>query len=84
MLEEAAEEAVRREMRGDFAPFTLPKPYRVEFDLRASYPAEYVDGVAALADFRLEKTGGRSFRFVTDDAKEIGHLLNAIEEVVLR
>jgi hypothetical protein len=84
MREEAAEEAVRREMRGDFAPFTLPKPYRVEFDLRASYPAEYVDGVAALADFRLEKAGERSFRFVTDDAKEIGHLLNAIEEVVLR
>jgi D-amino peptidase len=83
-LEEAAEEAVRREMRGDFAPFTLPKPYRVEFDLRASYPAEYVDGVAALADFRLEKTGERSFRLVTEDAKEIGHLLNAIEEVVLR
>jgi D-amino peptidase len=84
MLEEAAEEAVRREMRGDFAPFTLPKPYRVEFDLRAGYPEEYVQGVAALEDFDLEKTGERSFRFVTEDAKEIGHLLNAIEVVVLR
>ncbi|MFN2433375.1 MAG: M55 family metallopeptidase [Gemmatimonadota bacterium] len=84
MLEEAAEEAVRRERNGDFAPFVLEKPYRVELALRKSYPAEYVQGVEGLEGFELEKTGERTFRIVTSDAKEIGHLLNAIEEVVLR
>ena len=83
-LREAAREAVRREMRGEFAPFTLAKPYRVDFALRASYPEEYVQGVAGLAGWDLERTGERSFRITTDDAKRIGHLLNAIEEVVLR
>jgi hypothetical protein len=32
----------------------------------------------------MEKTGERTFRFVTSDAKQIGYLLDAIEEVVLR
>jgi hypothetical protein len=40
--------------------------------------------VAALPDFKLAKTGGRSFRFVTDSAREMGYLLDAIEEAVLR
>jgi D-amino peptidase len=84
MLEEAAAAAVRREMRGDFSPLVMEKPYQVEFTLRASYPAEYVQGVETLTGYELEKTGERSFRFTTGDAKEIGHLLNAIEEVVLR
>jgi D-amino peptidase len=84
MLARAAEEAVRRERKGDFAPFTMEKPYRVEFMLRRSYPVEYVKGVEALEAFDLEKTGERSFRFTTSDAKQIGHLLNAVEEVVLR
>jgi D-amino peptidase len=84
MLEENAEEAVRREMQGDFAPLVMEKPYRVEFTLRATYPIEYVRGVEALEGYELEKTGERAFRFTTSDAKEIGHLLNAIEEVVLR
>lgn len=84
MLERAAEEAVRQERKGDFKPFTMPKPYRVELTLRQSYPVEYVRGVEELQGFELEKTGERAFRFTTSDAKQIGHLLNAIEEVVLR
>jgi D-amino peptidase len=84
MIEAAAAEAVRRERRGDFAPLTMEKPYRVEFTLRATYPAEYVTGVEQLEGFQLEKTGERSFRMTTGDAKQIGNLLNAIEEVVLR
>jgi hypothetical protein len=52
--------------------------------LRRSFPDSVVTGVAALAEFRLEKTGERSFRLVTDSAKEMGYLLDAIEEVVLR
>ena len=84
MLEAAAREAVRREQRGDFAPFTLPRPYTVEFTLRRGYPGEMVAGVDSLAgEWRLEKTGERSYRYVTDSARRIHWLLDAIERVVL-
>ena len=43
--------------RGDFKPFTMERPYRVEFKLRQSYPDSMVTGVAALSEFKLEKTG---------------------------
>jgi D-aminopeptidase len=84
MLQAAAAEAVRRERRGDFKPLTMERPYRVEFKLRQSYPDSTVKGVAELSEFKLEKTGERNFRLVTDSAREIGYLLDAIEEVVLR
>lgn len=84
MLEKAAGDAVRRERKGEFAPFAMQKPYRVDFTLRASYPPEYVKGVERLEGFTLTKTGERSFRFTTSDAKQIGYLLDAIEEVVLK
>ena len=42
MLQAGAAEAVRRERRGDFKPFTLDRPYRVEFMLRRSYPDSIV------------------------------------------
>jgi D-amino peptidase len=84
MLEAAAREAVERERRGDFAPFTLARPYTVEFTLRPSFPAEVVAGVDGLmAEWRLEKTGERSYRLVTDSAKRIAWLLDAVELVVL-
>lgn len=84
MLQTAAAEAVRRERRGDFKPFTMERPYTVDFMLRRSFPDSVVTAVAALTEFRLEKTGERSFRLVTGSAKEMGYLLDAIEEVVLR
>ena len=84
MLQAGAEEAVRRERRGDFKPFTLDRPYRVEFTLRRSYPDSLVQAVAALPEFKLEPTGERAFRFVTDSARRMGWLLDAIEETVLR
>jgi D-amino peptidase len=84
MLQAGAEEAVRRERRGDFAPFRLDRPYRVEFMLRRSYPDSIVQAVAALPEFKLEPTGDRAFRFVTDSARQMGWLLDAIEEAVLR
>ena len=40
--------------------------------------------MAGLTEFKLEKTGDRSFRYVTDSARQMGWLLDAIEEVVLR
>lgn len=84
MLQTAATEAVRRERLGDFKPFTLDRPYTVDFMLRQSFPDSVVTAVAALTEFTLEKTGERSFRLVTDSAKQMGYLLDAIEEVVLR
>ena len=84
MLQTAAAEAVRREMRGDFKPFTMERPYRVEFTLRRSYSDSTVAAIAALPGFTLEKTGDRDFRFVTDSARQMGYLLDAIEETVLR
>ena len=84
MLSTAAAEAVRRERQGDFKPFVMERPYTVDFMLRRSFPDSVVTGVAALTEFKLEKTGERSFRLVTSSAKEMGYLLDAIEEVVLR
>jgi D-aminopeptidase len=84
MLQAAAAEAVRRERRGDFKPFTLERPYQVEFTLRRSYPDSIVAAVAALPEFPLERTGDRSFRLVTDSARQMGYLLDAIEETVLK
>ena len=42
------------------------------------------EGCAAVTDWSLEKIGERTFRFITSDARQIGYLLDAIEEVVLR
>src|SRR3954469_10027691 len=83
-LQAGATEAVRRERRGDFKPFTMDRPYRVEFKLRKSFSDSIVQGVAALAEFKLEKTGERNFRYTTDSARQMGWLLDAIEEAVLR
>jgi D-amino peptidase len=84
MLMDSAAVAVRRAQRGEVRPFTLDRPYTVDFDLRASFPQEYVTGVDSLQGFRVQKTGARSYRFVTSDAREMARLFDAIELVVLR
>ncbi len=84
MLRSGAAEAVRRERAGAFKPFTMERPYRVEFTMRSSYPDSMITAVSKLPEFKLEKTGDRSFRLVTDSAREMGYLLDAIEQVVLR
>ncbi|HEY7684741.1 MAG TPA: M55 family metallopeptidase [Gemmatimonadales bacterium] len=83
MLADSAAVAVRRAMRGDFTPFRLEKPYRVELTLRRGYPEAIVQGVDSLNWRGLEKTGNRSYRLTTDDGRQIGYLLDAIERVVL-
>ena len=84
MLRDSAALAVRRALRGEVRPFTLPKPYTVEFTLRASYPQDYVTATDSLSGYRLEKTAERSYRFVTNDAREMARLFDAIELIVLR
>ena len=84
MLREAAEEAVRREMAGEFEPFTLERPYNVEFALRPSYPEEMVAGVDSLVPiWGLRKTGERSYSWTVHSARRLAYLIDAIELVVL-
>jgi D-amino peptidase len=84
MLRAGAAEAVRREQAGEFKPYTLAKPYRIEFKLRRTFADSIVTQVAAFDRFKLEKIGERTFRLVTDSAREMGYLLDAVEGVVLR
>lgn len=85
MLRDSAAAAVQRVMRGETRPFTMEKPYRVQFLLRRSYPQEYVDGVAALAArWNLERVGDRGFRTTMTDARDLARLLDEVELVVLR
>jgi D-amino peptidase len=84
MLEEGAREAVRRERAGELKPYTLAKPYQVEFTLRPTYPNAVVAGVDSLAPlWGVEKTGPRTYRYVTSEARRIAYLLDAVELVVL-
>jgi D-amino peptidase len=86
LLRDSAAVAVRRAMRGEFRPFRLPRPYTVEFVLRRSFPQEYVTATEALEAWRgrLERIGDRTYRFVTNDARELARLFDDIELVVLR
>lgn len=82
LVADGAAEAVRREKAGAFPPFTMPKPYRVEFTVQSSMSDAVVDQVAAMPGFTLERTGPRSFRFTTGSAHEIGYLIDAMQPAV--
>jgi D-amino peptidase len=83
MLAEGAREAVLRAKAGELRPFKLAKPYTIDFTLRPSYPASVVEGVDKITAYQLEKTGERSYRFVTSSAAQMAYLLDAIESIVL-
>lgn len=83
-LEAGAREAMSRVAAGELRPFTLEKPYQVELVLRSSYPDERVAGMASVAaEWGLEQTGPRAYRFVAQDALKMAYLIDAIEAVVL-
>jgi D-amino peptidase len=84
MMADSAAKAVRLARRRAFKPFTLERPYHVEFALRKSYPDRVVAGVDSLRWDGLEKTGERAYRLTTPSAIQMGYLLDAIERVVLR
>ncbi len=84
LLADSAAAAVRKALRGEIRPFTLAKPYRIEFTLRRSYPDSLIAPIDTISASRLEKTGPREYRFVTSDAREMARMLDAIELVVLR
>jgi D-amino peptidase len=80
-LREAARRAVLNERRGMYPPFTLEKPYRVEFTLRKAF-TDKADTVAGLTRYNLERMGPASFRFETSDAFDVGDLMNDLELIV--
>lgn len=84
MLQAGATEAVRRAKKGEFKPLVLEKPYHVQLKLRRSFPDSVVTQVAGLSEFKLEKIDERTFTFTTNSAKEMGWLLDAVEEIVIR
>jgi D-amino peptidase len=84
MLQAGAAEAVRRARRKEFKPLVLDKPYQVELKLRRTFADSIVTQVANLKEFKLDKVGDRTFRFTTSSAREMGWLLDAVEEIVIR
>lgn len=86
MIAAGAAEAVRREKAGAFPPFTMDRPYRVEFTVQGGMSDDNVAQVATMqiAGLTLERNGARGFRFTTDNAKVIGYVIDAIQPVVIR
>jgi len=84
ILADSAAKAVRLARAHTFQPYKLPKPYQVEFTLRASYPDSVVMGVDSLHWPGLEKVSGRTYHLTTESAVQMGYLLDAIEGVVLK
>ena len=79
-----ATEAVKRAKKGEFKPLVLDKPYHVQFKLRRSFADSVVTQVAGLTEFKLDKVGDRTFTLTTNSAREMGWLLDAVEEIVIR
>jgi D-amino peptidase len=85
MLRDSAAVAIGRALRHEVEPFRLQKPYQVDLVLRRSFPQNYADAVDALQGFpQFQKTGERTYHFVTNDAREIARLFDMIEVIVLR
>ena len=84
MLQAGATEAVKRAKKGEFKPLVLDKPYHVQFKLRRSFADSVVTQVAELKEWKLEKVGDRTFNLTTNSAREMGWLLDAVEEIVIR
>jgi D-amino peptidase len=84
MLQAGATEAVRRAKKGEFKPLVLQKPYQVQFKLRRTFADSIVTQVAELKEWKLDKVGDRTFTLTTSSAREMGWLLDAVEEIVIR
>jgi D-amino peptidase len=85
MLRDSAALAVKREMAGDFRPYTLSRPYQLEITLSTSQDTvvKQIDGLME----RFQLTRGdrpRSYRMTASSARDIGYLFDAIETIVLR
>lgn len=84
MLMDSAAVAVRREIAGDFKPFTMPGPYEVRYTLRATFGADVIAQIEGQQFPGVEKVSGRTFTFKTNDVKQIGILLDVLEHPLVR
>lgn len=84
MLMDSAAVAVRREIAGDFKPFTMPGPYEVRYTLRSTYGNDVIQQIEAQQFPGVEKISGRTFKFTTNDVKQIGILLDVLEHPLVR
>lgn len=85
MLRDSVAVAVQRAMRREFRPFTMERPYRVEFTVRRSFAAPLAAAVDSVATaWGLERAGERTYRYTAGDARDIALLLDAVELAVLR
>ncbi|MEO5510806.1 MAG: M55 family metallopeptidase, partial [Longimicrobiales bacterium] len=85
MLRDSAALAVKRELAGDFKPYTLARPYQLEVVLSTSQDTvvKQIDGLME----RFKLTRGerpRSYKMTANSARDIGYLFDAIETIVLR
>jgi D-amino peptidase len=84
MLKDSAALAVRREMRGDFKPFVMSRPYAVELTFR-TFSDDTMRQIDELLDrFNVKKLDGRSYAMTANRARDIGYFLDAVEVIVLR
>ncbi len=84
MLADSAAVAVRRAMNHEFKPFTMPKPYQVVYTLRSTFPDSVVAMIDAVKYPGVQKTGPRSYKVTLNDARELGYLLDALENPLVR
>jgi len=71
-------------MEGEVQPLGLQEPYQVPVKVRGSFADSVVTQVAGLTEFKLDKVGDRTFTLTTNSAREMGWLLDAVEEIVIR
>jgi D-amino peptidase len=86
MLRDSAAAAVRRELKGDFKPYVLERPYHVELVMqsRSDTILKQVDALATRFPGFVKGTEARAYNYTANSAKDIGFLFDAIESIVLR
>lgn len=86
MLTDSAAVAIRRGMRGEIHLFRLDKPYQVDLVLRRSFASNIADAVDSLQGGfpQFHRLADHVYHFTTSDARELAHLFDLIEEIVLR
>ncbi|HSJ10271.1 MAG TPA: M55 family metallopeptidase, partial [Longimicrobiales bacterium] len=84
MLRDSAEAAVRREMRGDFAPFTMSRPYTVEMTFRSFSESVMRQVDLLLPLFGVTKVDERTYRMTAQWMRDVGYFIDAVEVIVLR
>lgn len=85
MMIDSAAAGIRRAIRGEVQPFRLEKPYQVDLVLRRTFNAQIALAVDSIPNYpAFRRTGDHTYHFVTSDARELAHLFDIIEAIVLQ